>query len=102
LVGYTLLQVLFGTIASIFQILGTVLMIYSATYGLAGPASAMVQSQCIIQTALAAIFLHDKPSTLDIVGIGCAVIGAIIMSVEIDFSRFGGKTIPDDRKTFKT
>jgi hypothetical protein len=51
---------------------------------------------------LGAIFLGAVPNALDIVGIGCAVIGAIIMSVEIDFSRFGGKTIPDDRKTFKT
>ena len=43
-IGYDFREILFGVIASIFQILGTMLMIYSATYGLAGPASAMVQS----------------------------------------------------------
>lgn len=58
-------------------------MIYSATFGLAGPASAMVQSQCVVQTILAAVFLGDIPKTLDVVGIACAITGAIIMSVDI-------------------
>ena len=39
---YTWLDILYGVLASIFQIAGTMLMIYSATFGLAGPASAMV------------------------------------------------------------
>ena len=43
-VGYTLEQLAFGVVACFFQIFGTMLMIYSATFGLAGPASAMVQS----------------------------------------------------------
>ena len=47
-IGYDFREILFGSIACIFQILGTMLMFYSATYGLAGPASAMVQSQCIV------------------------------------------------------
>ena len=46
--GYTLVEFVSAFIASIFQILGTMLMIYSATFGLAGPASAMVQSQCVV------------------------------------------------------
>lgn len=62
------------------------LMIYSATFGLAGPASAMVQSQCVVQTILAAVFLHDIPKPLDIVGIACAITGAVVMSIDIDLS----------------
>ena len=86
--GYTFKEVLFAFIASIFQILGTMLMIYSATFGLAGPASAMVQSQCVVQTILATIFLHQIPRPLDIVGIACAIIGAIVMSVELNCFKF--------------
>ena len=63
-------------------------MFYSATYGLAGPASAMVQSQCIVQTILAAVFLGAIPSTMDIIGICCAITGAVVMSVDFDLSRF--------------
>ena len=40
--GYHFDQILYGFAASVFQIIGTLLMIYAATYGLAGPASAMV------------------------------------------------------------
>jgi drug/metabolite transporter (DMT)-like permease len=58
-------------------------MIYSATYGLAGPASAMVQSQCVVHTILAAVFLDDVPRPLDIAGILCAIFGAVVMSVDI-------------------
>ena len=39
---FTWLQILYGVAASVFQIAGTCFMIYSATFGLAGPASAMV------------------------------------------------------------
>mgnify|MGYP006103633369 CR=1 FL=1 len=61
-------------------------MIYSATFGLAGPASAMVQSQCVVHTVLATIFLGDIPQALDIIGIACAITGAVVMSVDIDLS----------------
>lgn len=67
------------------------LMIYSATFGLAGPASAMVQSQCVVHTILATIFLHDIPNLLDIIGIFCAITGAVVMSVDLDKSSFGSK-----------
>ena len=87
-VGYDFKQISFGIIAAIFQILGTLLMFYSATYGLAGPASAMVQSQCIIQTILAAVFLGAIPNTLDVIGMCFAITGAVVMSVDFDFSRF--------------
>ena len=39
---YTSLQLSAGIAASFFQVMGTILMCYAATYGLAGPASAMV------------------------------------------------------------
>ena len=64
------------------------LMIYSATFGLAGPASAMVQSQCVVHTILAAFFLNEIPKLLDIIGIACAITGAIVMSVDINLSCF--------------
>ena len=89
--SYTSQQILFGIIACMFQIFGTILMIYSATFGLAGPASAMVQSQCVVHTVLATIFLHEIPKLLDIVGIACAITGAIVMSVDIDLSCFRKK-----------
>ena len=41
-VGYSLRAIVCGLGASFGQIMGTCLMIYSATYGLAGPSSAMV------------------------------------------------------------
>ena len=59
-------------------------MIYAATFGLAGPASAMVQSQCVVHTILVAVFLKIYPTALDCVGIACAILGAIVMTV--DFS----------------
>ena len=68
--------------ASIAQIIGTLLMIYSSTHGLAGPTSAMVQSQGIVHVLLCALFLGLIPSMLDILGLVCAIIGAIIMSVD--------------------
>jgi hypothetical protein len=40
--GYSLKSLLCGIGASFGQILGTLLMIYASTYGLAGPSSAMV------------------------------------------------------------
>ena len=42
-VGYTLKAIICGVGASFGQIMGTLLMIYASTYGLAGPSSAMVQ-----------------------------------------------------------
>jgi hypothetical protein len=63
-------------------------MIYSATFGLAGPASAMVQSQCVVHTILATIFLGDIPKPLDIIGILCAITGAVVMSVDINLPCF--------------
>jgi len=62
-------------------------MIYAATFGLAGPASAMVQCQSIVHTLLAAVFLKVYPTTLDCIGILCAILGAIVMT--IDFREFG-------------
>jgi hypothetical protein len=42
-VGYSLKAIFCGIGASFGQIIGTLLMIYASTYGLAGPSSAMVQ-----------------------------------------------------------
>jgi hypothetical protein len=41
-VGYTVKAIICGVGASFGQIMGTLLMIYASTYGLAGPSSAMV------------------------------------------------------------
>ena len=40
--GYSLFAIFCGIGASFGQIMGTLLMIYASTYGLAGPSSAMV------------------------------------------------------------
>jgi hypothetical protein len=45
---FTWMEIVYGVAASVFQIAGTCFMIYSATFGLAGPASAMVQSQAAV------------------------------------------------------
>mmetsp|Transcript_9422 Transcript_9422/g.15876 ORF Transcript_9422/g.15876 Transcript_9422/m.15876 type:complete len:88 (-) Transcript_9422:69-332(-) len=58
-------------------------MIYSATYGLAGPSSAMVQVQGLFHTLLSAIFLKIIPNQLQTAGLMCAITGAIVMSVDI-------------------
>lgn len=42
-VGYNFMVLVYGIGASFGQIFGTMLMIYAATKGLAGPSSAMVQ-----------------------------------------------------------
>lgn len=41
-VQYSLYNLILGVFASLAQIIGTFLMIYASTYGLAGPSSAMV------------------------------------------------------------
>lgn len=53
---YTWNWIWHGVAAAVFQVLGTMLMIYASTFGLAGPASAMVQIQAIVQTILIVIF----------------------------------------------
>lgn len=70
--------------ASFGQIMGTSLMIYASTYGLAGPASAMVQVQGLIHTSLSMQVLKIIPSPMQMVGLFCAIIGAIVMSVEVN------------------
>jgi uncharacterized membrane protein len=71
-----------GICASMCNIIATLLMIYAATYGLAGPSSAMVQSQGLIHVLLSAVFLSAYPSNMDLIGLSLAIIGATIMSVE--------------------
>ena len=78
--GYSLNQIFIGMSASIAQITGTLLIIYASTYGLAGPSSAMVQSQGVVHVLLATIFLSQIPSRTDILGLCSAVLGAIIMA----------------------
>ena len=60
-------------------------MIYASTFGLAGPASAMVQCQAIVQAILVAIFNKLIPSNIQIAGMGCAIAGAIVMSLDFSF-----------------
>jgi|TARA_B110001450_G_C17343366_1_gene368432 hypothetical protein len=60
-------------------------MIYASTFGLAGPASAMVQCQAIVQAILVAIFSNLIPSNIQIAGMGCAIAGAIVMSLDFSF-----------------
>lgn len=81
--GYTVKVLLCGIGASMGQIFGTMLMIYAATYGLAGPSSAMVQVQGIFHITLSALFFHVIPNNMQIIGILCSVAGATIMSVDI-------------------
>lgn len=82
---YTFEEVVFGIGAGSFQILGTALMIYASTFGLAGPASAMVQCQALVQIILVSIQFGKIPSGLQIAGVGLAIIGAVIMSVDLGF-----------------
>jgi len=85
-----------GITASLCNIIATLLMIYAATYGLAGPSSAMVQSQGVIHVLLSAIFLSQYPSTMDYIGLTCAITGATIMSIEIPEGFFNFKTSDHD------
>ena len=81
-VGYSLKVLLCGIGASFGQIVGTLLMIYASTYGLAGPASAMVQVQGLFHTVMSAIFLNVYPTGLQTLGLTSAILGAAVMSVE--------------------
>ena len=81
-VGYTYEQLMIGTCAAIFQIVGTLLFMYASTFGLAGPTCAMVQFQSIVHTCLSALFLGILPSMPDLIGIFCALIGGAIMTVD--------------------
>lgn len=62
-------------------------MIYAATYGLAGPASAMVQIQCVVHTILEAVFNKIIPSPMSMIGIACAITGAAVMSINCSHLR---------------
>ena len=81
--GYSINQIIIGVFASLCNIIATSLMIYAATYGLAGPSSAMVQSQGVIHVLLSAVFLNAYPNAMDYMGLSCAIIGATVMSIEI-------------------
>lgn len=63
-VGYTKRQLIYGISASFFVIIGRMFLMYAATYGLAGPSSAMVQTQGLFHTMFSAIFLGIYPSSL--------------------------------------
>lgn len=73
----------YGIAASFCMVSGTILMIYSATYGLAGPASAMVQCQGLIHTLISAFVLGQIPSVSAIIGMCFAVLGATIMGFDL-------------------
>ncbi len=51
-VGYTTAQMCYGVSASACMFLGTLLMIYASTHGLAGPCTAMVQSQGVVHVLM--------------------------------------------------
>lgn len=61
-VGYSSYVIMCGLGASFGQIVGTILMIYAATKGLAGPSSAMVQVQGLFHTTMSAVFLGTYPN----------------------------------------
>lgn len=82
-IGYSIQVFISGFIACCAQIIGTCLMIYASTKGLAGPSSAMVQVQGLIHTLLSVVFLKVYPSRMQQVGLLCAILGAFVMSVDL-------------------
>ena len=82
-VGYPDYVMAAGLGAAFGQIFGTILMIYAATKGLAGPSSAMVQVQGLFHTSMSAVFLNMYPNSQQCVGLLCSMAGAIVMAIEM-------------------
>ncbi|CAI2373540.1 unnamed protein product [Moneuplotes crassus] len=67
-------------IGGILQETSMIMMYYSISTGYSGPAAALSSIQAPLQTALAAIFLFQVPSPLQVSGLILAMIGSILIS----------------------
>ena len=70
-----------GTVASCFQILGKTCIVLAISYGIAGPAAALGNTQTIYATLLTTIVSQQSLSILEICGLFCGIIGATVISV---------------------
>lgn len=86
-VGYTFDTFAIGVAGCFFQIAGIFLLTYATTYGLAGPASSMVQVQGLVHTILGAIVMGVYPSGIQWLGILCSISGAVVMSLDLPCGR---------------
>ena len=73
----------YGISGSFCMVIATMLVIYATTYGLAGPASAMVQCQGLVHTLISAFVLGQIPSCSVMMGMCFAICGTVIMGFDI-------------------
>ena len=69
-----------GTVASCFQVLGKVCIALAVSYGIAGPAASLANTQTIYATLLTTIVSQQSLSVLEICGLLCGITGATVIS----------------------
>ena len=69
-----------GTVASCFQVMGKVCIVLAVSYGIAGPAASLANTQTIYATLLSTIVSQQSLSILEICGLISGIIGATIIS----------------------
>jgi len=79
---YTWADIYWGIGSMFSYIAGNQAIIYACTFGLAGPAAAMVQVQLVVHILLGVIFEHAIPTWMEDLGIVCAIAGALVMTLE--------------------
>ena len=67
-----------------FQAWGGFCSFYATSHGYSGPASALVNTQSIIQLALIWIFLQRLPNSLELIGFILGIFGSFVMAVGKD------------------
>ncbi|TNV77840.1 hypothetical protein FGO68_gene10634 [Halteria grandinella] len=77
--GYTWHNFWVTFVSSTLQMITSVIALNAQVKGLAGPTSAIISTNSIIQTILNAIFLAVYPSYMQIIASGIAISGVIIM-----------------------
>jgi len=70
-----------GTFASGFQILGKICIVLAVSYGIAGPAASLANTQTIYATLLSTIVSQQSLSILEICGLICGITGASVISL---------------------
>jgi drug/metabolite transporter (DMT)-like permease len=71
---------LVGNYIGLFAVIGMWALSRAVSYGYAGPAAALTNVQTIVQTTLAALFLNQIPSQMEIIGVVCGLFGSCVIS----------------------
>ena len=69
-----------GTLASAFVILGKICIVLAVSYGIAGPAASLANTQTIYATLLSTIVSQQPLSLLEISGLLIGIFGATVIS----------------------